>query len=382
MRRINNFFCTIIQVIILYFEKLPKMLSEAKALHYSRSSYLQNIPINYIEAIYEIVSILKTITGMEKRTSFFYGNNNFDAFVDQLIDLGYIQFCMRAIKDLNAFLFNEKLHTVVIFMDYLIVLYLNTSHLKLSKSMLIKIVNEICELFSRQTSFALIQDNRESVEVKEFLENLVEITKRHPNLLRDTFIEMYLSQLGLTNGVTLDNNFKILNLNSPFGGRMSRKVTTDELAQLPPQSMNKTTSWLKVDLQTSNYDFVISPVKERRISNSVKNVVQSDPFDEFSILSLIDYYVRENNTEKVNKIIKWRKRILEVTKINGWLIGKILAANTLNKFEINDIDIIEANLNFMEKFNSIEKGIKTGDNNIYKEVLEEYENLLIKSLEN
>jgi hypothetical protein len=376
MRRINNFFCTIIQVVILYFDKLPKLLSEAKIIVYANNAYLHNIPVSYIEAIYEIVLILKSITGLDKRTQFFFGSYNFDRFIEQLIDLGFIQFCIKSMKDLISYLFDQKLHTVIAFLDYLILIYLYVSNSKLSRNSLTKIVNEICELFSKQSYMTLINTNRDNKEVKGFLGNLIELTNRNPNLLNDTLIELYLSHLGLTDNVTLDKNFKLLNLHSS-SRRVSKARGSKDVILLPCNNV-KTSSWDIADLQTSNYNFIITSGENKRKKQEI-DTISFDHFDEYAILALIDYHIKEKNMDKASRIISWRKKILEVMRINGWVVGKILAANTLDTYQITDMDIIEANLNFMENFNSIEKDIKGDD--IYADTIEEYERLLLKSLE-
>jgi hypothetical protein len=371
------------------------MLLEAKNEKYTKHAYLNNIPISYIEALYEVTAILRTVTGLYKRTAFFFDlhRDSFDNFIEQLIELGFFQLSLKCLKDLSAFLFCEKMFTVLNLFDYLISVYLNNSHSKLSKLTLTRIVNEICELFCHHQSFNLMKEHKDNPEVKEFLENLANITRKSPHLLKETTIEIYLSQLGLFDDIQLDKNFRILSIhNSPVKKPRNSTLVKEkknatgfilsEIPQtqpLPLLNSQKSTSWEKVDLRTSTYEFLITPTKEKRKEENI--VVNSDPYDEYSILTLIDYSIKMNDYNKVNKIIAWRKKILEVTKINGWIIGKILAKNTLNKFEVNDIDIIEANLTFMEKFNIIDKNIKNGENtNVYKHVLEQYESLLLKSL--
>jgi hypothetical protein len=337
------------------------MLSEAvSGIKYSQNGYLQNIPVSYIEAIFEIVLILKMITGMDKRSSFFNEANrdSFDSFMDQLIDLGYIQFCMRCVKDLLKFLFSFKIHTVVIFVDFILQIYLNISHPKLSKTTLTKLISEICELLGKESNMALLKEHREDADVKDFLDNLLNITKKNPYLMRDTAIEIYFSQLGMIEDILMDKGFKLLNLHSPIQYRQSkmveRKISNNDMYNAPSQApftaKSAISNWEKVELQTSTYDFVITPVKQKKstanaLSTKIENQknISSDPYDEYSILALLDYTIKESDFEKVNKIINWRKKILEVTKIHGWIIGKILAANTLTKYEINDIDIIEVN---------------------------------------
>jgi hypothetical protein len=110
----------------------------------------------------------------------------------------------------------------------------------------------------------------------------------------------------------------------------------------------------------------------------------SDPFDEVGILSLIEHNLNTHNFDRVKKIIAWRKRILEISKNNGWVVGKILALLTIDKFEISDHEIIEANLKFMDKYNLIEKQIKENFNlDIdFKSLLENYEKGLQDSIKN
>jgi hypothetical protein len=109
--------------------------------------------------------------------------------------------------------------------------------------------------------------------------------------------------------------------------------------------------------------------------------LNSDPYDETEILNLIQYNIEKDNLSLVIKLILWRKRILEISKNNGWIVGKILSKTTLNKLEIKDSDIIDANLTFLDKFhilNRIEKeNFHIGID--YKGLFKEYENKLIES---
>jgi ribosomal protein S8 len=148
---------------------------------------------------------------------------------------------------------------------------------------------------------------------------------------------------------------------------------------------------------------IISPVKEKQnescteykltmheldnclyVNGKSSYTSVSDPFDEDGVLSLIDQSVMCNNMERAKSIILWRKRILEISKNNGWVVGKILAFNTIRKLEINDQDIIEANLLFMEKYNLIDKHVRESFNlDIdFKSLLKEYEKELKESVKN
>lgn len=148
---------------------------------------------------------------------------------------------------------------------------------------------------------------------------------------------------------------------------------------------------------------IISPVKEKQnesctdykitlneldaclyINGKNSSTLISDPFDENGILSLIDQSIMCNNMERAKSIIIWRKRILEISKCNGWVVGKILAFNTIKKLHITDQDIIEANLLFMEKYNLIGKQVRENFNLEidFQSLLKEYETELKESVKN
>ena len=84
--------------------------------------------------------------------------------------------------------------------------------------------------------------------------------------------------------------------------------------------------------------------------------------------------ISNNNAIQSLKLIKWRKKIIEIANNNGWIVAKIIAANTMKKFEINENDIIEANLTFMEQFSHVQQSVRNSDSsanliNLYEKEL-------------
>jgi hypothetical protein len=102
--------------------------------------------------------------------------------------------------------------------------------------------------------------------------------------------------------------------------------------------------------------------------------------DEYSILSGIEYLLSNNNAVQCLKLIKWRKRIIEIANSSGWIVAKILASNTMKKFEVNENDIIEANLTFMEQYSHVQQNLKASDSSTNLITL--YEKELISSINN
>ena len=64
---------------------------------------MDNLSICYIELIYELIIILKVICGLDSRTVFFFEKHEeyIQPFLENLIDLGIVNYLLRVIKDLN-----------------------------------------------------------------------------------------------------------------------------------------------------------------------------------------------------------------------------------------------------------------------------------------
>ncbi len=104
-KKINNLFNNIIQIAILYFDKLPGFLLSAITCKttYSRNSYLENMSICYIEILYELIGILRSICGLDSRTKFFFDTYSeyVKPYLDNIIDLGVLNYLLRVVRDLS-----------------------------------------------------------------------------------------------------------------------------------------------------------------------------------------------------------------------------------------------------------------------------------------
>lgn len=267
-------------------------------------------------------------------------------------------------------------------------------------------MTDLIDFLNRENLINLFNKHNEDPDIKSFLESLVEFSKSDNIIIKDTMkFENFFQQINFQSVISVEENMKFLKLfNNP---RKSEELDVNLLNKLAELDNKLTRLDDKINYNLSNYpennsikvenfqtiiasEFnIISPIKkltEPKIESAIilheANNNYSDPYDEYPILALIEYHIRNNNMDKVVQIINWRKKILEVSKNNGWIIGKLLASNTIKKLEVNEFDIIDANLSFMEKFNIIDHNMAFGTNfeTEYDQILKDYESQLLKSL--
>ena len=65
---------------------------------------------------------------------------------------------------------------------------------------------------------------------------------------------------------------------------------------------------------------------------------------EYALLNTIDYLLSEDDLEEALRVIRWRKKILKISSMNGWEVAQEIAKKTINKLDVTAADIMEANL--------------------------------------
>jgi hypothetical protein len=259
----------------------------------------------------------------------------------------------------------------------------------------IQLVDSIVEFANLNRKFV-----SESNRFEIFLHNINKyyVVFKDERKMSDTNIS-YVIQSNMPGLINQNNNENLLNKLNDIESKLANfmesknsnttpiKIFNKNVSQLPQVELQKMTtsefcifSPKKIENKNENFS-VDANLSDMLLINSENSFFAvSDPSDEYSVLNLIESYLNfEDKFDKVllRKVINWRKRILEISKRNGWIVGKILAANTIKNFEFDDRDIIKANLIFMEKYSLFDKDNLKLD---YKDVLKEYEDLLINSL--
>lgn len=396
--------------------------------------------MSYLEASYELIHILKSIFNLQKRTEFFFESysKHFNTnFMNEFIDLGFINLSTRLLKEFhNNKIFTEKFYLIANLLDLNLKIVNKSQHQKLNKSNQVKHMNEIINFLIKENFVELINKHYDDADVKSLIESFEEFSKNNRNFVEESQkFNSFLQSISITgnrysSSSTKENVYKTseYNLHKYFSQRSTANINLPQFSNTTPDYLNKlleietklskleekfstphkNSNFRIFDSTTQNKDKefqrttefnIISPIKERidddltqtnlLINPKESYFTVSDPFDEHVILSLIQNLIKNEknaknfeNFDKIYKIINWRKKILEISKNNGWVVGKILAYNTVKSFEIRDSDIIEANLTFMDKFNILEK--KKYENYHleidYKELLTNYEKELVNSL--
>ena len=430
---------------------MPKFISEIYDLNYERNSYLQSLPVSYLEASYELFKILKNIFGFSERTQNFFSEYSGlikSNFLNYFIDIGCMNLFSRFFREYKTnklykiffiyflFRFEEKFYIMANILNLNLLIINTSNHNKLNKTNQFKYITEIVDFLYRENFIAMINKNIEDPDVIQFVDSIVQFSKMNKKFVRESQrFEIFLHNINKFDVVFRDNDRRMSSEKHYGNYQFLQGISSKNLAHIPStitnnenflNKLNEIDNKLSIletriistnsptkrnstrNLKNNNQDyqkttttefFIVSPSKsvlksERKksqefefdtnIDNVIMNPVNSyiaisDPFDEFAILNVIEKHLNCEMPDKnyILKIIKWRKKILDVSKSNGWIVGKILAANTVKKFDVNDKDIIQANFIYMEKFNLIDKQNLKID---YKEVLNEYEEMLINSL--
>lgn len=467
LKKVENLFHNIVQISVLYIEKLPRFISEivSSNLPYEKHSYLQYLPVSYLEASYELFLTLKSIFNFHKRSEKFfseYGKFFKISFITEFIDLGFINLTHRFLRDSNNLnksssnvckIFQEKFYILASLLDLNMKIFNRTSHQKLNKANQVKYVNEIISFLIRENFIELINKSNEDPDVQSLIESFEEFAKNNRNFVEEShrfssflksisvfkdengnFKGNRVSDYGVNaftpnfsyksfGGLNLPNIPLIQNSNSSeflnklleIENKLSKlddkvtnsignsaqsqpvnkdfqKTSTSEFNIISPIKVNVKDNHEDINVNTNMNFFESSTKKQFKDDGNFNNLINSknsfntvnDPHDEYGVLSIIEFYLNkdQDNLDSIKKIIKWRKRILDISMNNGWVVGKILASNTVRNFQITDDDIIEANLTFLDQFNILDRK-SNGNFHIeidYKQLLRNYEQALVASL--
>ena len=205
----------------------------------------------------------------------------------------------------------EKIHLLLVFFEFVFRIFLKISHSKVKN--LTKFIIELKDIFSQNNSLInYIKNNREDSDVSNFYENLKLVALKNPNLQRDINIELFLVQLEI-----IEEDKSCYRLLHTFENPRSRSSRCDVI---PPNFKKESFKMTK-----TSFDIIRDEKSSFQIiSTDYKN---SDYIDEYAILSYIENSIRD--TDKIKRIILWRKKILEIAKSNGILIAKIISQKTL-----------------------------------------------------
>lgn len=102
MKKVEALFNNIVHFSILYLEKLPKFIQDTYNSPYDKYTYLQSLPMSYLEASYELIMTLKSIFGLSSRAKIF--KDNFSEhiktnFVLLFVEIGCINLVSRFMKE-------------------------------------------------------------------------------------------------------------------------------------------------------------------------------------------------------------------------------------------------------------------------------------------
>jgi hypothetical protein len=466
MRKVESLFNNIVQISVIYLEKIPKFVAEINGMIYERHSYLSSIPISYVEACYELFLTLKNIFGFNKRSeSFFSQYHGYfrTNFLNEFIDLGCANLLNRFLKEfVNNKLFEDKFYLIANILELNVKIITRSHHQKLNKANQLKIMTEITNFFYRENFVDLLNKNEDDADVINLVEAIIEFAKMNKNFVVESqrfgsFIKAikqeenvfsknsikspmitgmrkppvrYFSDTGLklkaltslktmvSKAPTNENQTKQEKVNSQHNApgneflsklhEIESKLSKLEDKITPIKTPNENHSTLQKS-DTTEFN-IITPIKQKQDTDRYHNFINetnfsklndtgsffinqkesyfsvSDPYEEFAVLSFISNSLERHDYESIKKIIEWRKRILHISKNNGWIVGKVLAGKTIKKLEISDEDIISANLKFMEQFSLIDKNKYSAEevniflNVDYKSLLRDYEKQLLESL--
>jgi hypothetical protein len=81
---------------------MPKFIAEIYDSNYERNSYLQSLPVSYLEASYELFKVLKNIFGFSERTQNFFSEYSGlikTNFLNYFIDIGCMNLFSRFFRE-------------------------------------------------------------------------------------------------------------------------------------------------------------------------------------------------------------------------------------------------------------------------------------------
>jgi hypothetical protein len=70
-------------------------------------------------------------------------------------------------------------------------------------------------------------------------------------------------------------------------------------------------------------------------------------------LSTLQFHLSNNQHEEAQKLISWRKKILQLASIVGWDIAMLVARNTKDKLTVDSRDILSTNVDYLKRMYSL-----------------------------
>lgn len=328
--------------------------------------YLNSYSDAVYKAGYEVIDTLNSIFGFEERTARFYEK--------------YKQFCSPKVlfqtfiakEGVKHFINSIKVLGLSYFWHFIInvpaVFSISTAAFndRYILSLTQNIINQI-EVISSENASLIAENPEKILKFMKNIENMIDLVssphqkKNYMDFFRNFF------QLGKgLNSREIDTE----NLDSARISLMSPR-NKPPLLITPRRGAAKTLSPVKksenLRFEYSDSNENISALKEliekrheeclKLIENKLNNRKSTEENleivfakhhscdqQEFALLNTIEFLLSENNLEEALKVIRWRKKVLKISALNGWDVAEEVSKRTWEKLDISVTDIIEANL--------------------------------------
>lgn len=353
-----EFFKNVISLIIKWMTLVP---SEIKNCDFERpDNYLYNNSDAICKSIFELTDMLCNIFGFNPRTALFY-----DKYKTITTNRKVIQHFITE-KGMEALIGLIKLRSIGLEQIWHLIIHVPTVFTKATIAANDKFIKNFTD--------ALINE----FEVMPF-ESLSEIIKNVENV--NTFMGNFESMIGLVSSPYEKENyidafrkfFKLRKVNEnesanemfrisltsprskPPTGLRSQKshvISPPKQPEAPKQEVSLYDSSVIRELIDKKYEECVKMIEtkfnirkntEENLQIALQEHLNCDQ-QEFSILCTVELLLSEGKIEEASRLIRWRKKILKVAKMNGWDIATELARQTLFKLDVTTNDLIEVNL--------------------------------------
>ena len=364
--RVVEFFSGIIDMIIKW---IVVVQSEFKNCELDNpGKYLIKASDSICRAAFEVLDMLNSIFGFEQRTAGFYEKYkqycNPKVFIQAFFNKEGIKHFINLIKVIGL----ENVWHIAVNIPAIFSLSTVAANDRYILSLTESIINQI-ECFTTENAGIITEKPELVMRFIKNMENMIDLVSSPHQ--KENYMDFFRNffQMGK---VPWNREIEI---DSAEPGRISLMSPRNKVSAFPTPRRGtlKISPAKKFDFPDSSPDTIetLKELIEKRHSECVKLIEtrlserreieerlelgfqkhQSCDQQEFSILSTIEFLLSENKFDEALKVIRWRKKILKVSAMNGWDVAQETANRTWNKLDVDPVDIMEANLKIIDASN-------------------------------
>jgi hypothetical protein len=359
--RVTEFLSEVLDMIVKWMSIVP---TEIKNCDFdSPDRYLYNNSDAFYKSAYEIMDMLNTIFGFVKRNSNFYEKYKQFASTKTFIQYFFNKDGMKHLINMIKVVHLENFWHSIINIPSIFSISTVAVNERYILNFTESLINQL-ESLNPDVSASIINRKEDVDKFMLNMENMIDlVSSLHQKENYMNFFRKFFRIRQPVSKKDLDDEIPRLSLISPRHKQTTLPSTRNKnLKIISP--LKRSEAFKPPTFETNDMINNIKELIEKKHLECVKLIEsrlnahketqdklelvfkehQSCDHQEFALLSTIEFLITENKTEEALKVIKWRKKILKISAMNGWKIAQEVSKRTLSKLDVTSSDIIEANL--------------------------------------